>query len=504
LAGPLIVSGDRVLGPEQLRENALRAANGFKNLGMGSEESIAVLLRNDFAFFELMEAARLSGSCFVPVNWHFTAHEIGYIIRDANVRVLVVHADMLAQAKEAAGPATTILVVPVPPEMALSYGIAPQQCAVCEPSTDWNPWMQSFAPLDESLAENGTLMLYTSGTTGNPKGVRRDRQSSDEAAAYLDSIIEAFALRSGARTVTTGPLYHAGPLGYARASLKVDAYIRLMPRFDAQALLEIIGEERITHSHLVPIMFIRLLRLDAQVRAGYDTSTLECIIHGAAPCPDEIKRRMIDWLGPVIREYYGSTEASIGCIVDSEDWLLHPGTVGKPLPGVELKVYDEDGHALGANEVGEIHYRQKLAPDFDYYHRSAERASIERDRLLSNGDLGYIDDDGFVYLRDRKRDMIISGGVNIYPAEIEAAILSHTDVDDCAVFGIPDDEFGEAVLAAVQRRAGSGLTQDALIKHIEPRLARFKLPRNIEFHNALPRFDNGKVYKQKLKDLRQQ
>ena len=300
----------------------------------------------------------------------------------------------------------------------------------------------------------------------------------------------------------TGPLYHAAPLGYARAALRVGAYIRLMPRFDAEALLRLVQAEGITHMHVVPIMFIRLLRLPSAVLKRYAVSTLECVIHGAAPCPESVKRAMIDLWGPVIREYYGSTEASIGCAVDSQDWLAHVGTVGRPLPGVELKIYDDEGDSLGPHEIGEIFYRQTLAPDFDYYHRSEERKAIERDGLLSNGDLGYRDEDGFVYLCDRKRDMIISGGVNIYPAEVEAAIMSHAGVDDCAVYGIPDDEFGETVVAAIQRRADSALTEAQVREHLKDRLARFKMPREIDFHEALPRFDNGKVYKQKLKDGR--
>jgi len=502
MAGAMIVSGDRELHPEQLRDKAHRAASGFRALGINDEESVAVLLRNDFAFFEVMEAARLSDTCFVPVNWHFTAHEIGHIVRDANVRVLVVHADMLAQAQLAAAPNTTILVVPVPPEMAAAYRIPTEQCSAPEESIDWNRWLHGYEPLDEGQTSNGTLMMYTSGTTGNPKGVRRDRQSASEAATYFDSIIEAFGLRPDARTVTTGPLYHAGPLGYARAALRGNAFTRLMPRFDALELLRIVRDDRITHCHLVPIMFVRLLRLDEQRRGEFRTDTLECVIHGAAPCPEEVKRQMIEWWGPVIREYYGSTEASIGCAVDSVEWLAHPGTVGRPLRGVQLKVFGKDGNVARPNEIGEIHYRQKRAPDFDYYHRSDERTAIEHEQLLSSGDLGYVDDDGFVYLCGRKRDMIISGGVNIYPAEIEAAFATHPDVEDCAVFGIPDEEFGEAVLAAVQCRKGASITKALLVKHVESRLARFKIPREIEFHDALPRLDNGKVYKQKLKELR--
>ena len=499
----VITSGERVVTASDWRGVAHRAAAGFLALGLKPAFTVAVMLRNDLAFFEAMEAARVAGACFVPVNWHLTAREVDYILEDAQADVLVIHADLLTGTKVGLKHDPKVLVVPVPDEIRWAYGLDDDQCRIVDTYDEWYGWLSEFEPLAAADHENGSFMLYTSGTTGHPKGVRREAQVAEETAVYLDSIMAAFGLRLQARTVVTGPLYHAGPLGYARAVLRAQGSMLMMPRFDPEQLLQIIEAERITHMHVVPIMFVRLLRLPPAVRNRYDLRSLECVIHGAAACPVDIKRQMIDWWGPVIREYYGSTEASIGCAVGSHDWLSHPGTVGQPLPGIKLAIFDHDGHRLPAGEIGEIHYRQSLAPNFDYHNRSAERVAIEREGLLSNGDLGYQDEEGFVYLCGRSKEMIISGGVNIYPAEIEAALLAHSGVADCAVYGVPDDEFGESVHAAVQPVPGQSLEREELLAHLNGRIAKFKWPRELHFHAALPRADNGKVYKQLLHELAQ-
>jgi long-chain acyl-CoA synthetase len=298
----------------------------------------------------------------------------------------------------------------------------------------------------------------------------------------------------------TGPMYHSAPASYARVVLSVGGDLHLMPRFDAEGLLALIHERRIGHMHVVPTMFHRLLALPEAVKARYDTSSLEFVIHGAAPCPAEAKRRMLDWWGPVIHEYYGSTEAGLVTQAGPEDARAKPGSVGRPLPGREVRILDEAGRPLPPGQEGEIFMSLAGLTDFTYHKHDAARAEIERQGFVSNGDVGYLDADGYLFLCDRKRDMVISGGVNIYPAEIEAVLSAMPGVADCAVFGIPDAQYGEAVAAAVQPAAGASLSEAEVRAFLKPHLAAYKLPRLVTFHDALPREDSGKIFKRKLRE----
>ena len=458
---------------------------------------MALLLRNDLAFFEATEACRLSGAYMVPINWHFTAEEVEYILRDSDACVLVVHADLLAGVASVVPAGTHTLVVPTPPELEAAYRIDGALSA--PPKHCWDDWRDVFEPLEAPAVPPGTNMLYTSGTTGRPKGVRRAPMEPTEADAYYDLVQRSFGIRPGMRSLLTGPLYHAAPFAHAHIGFRDGCDLLLMPRFDAEELLALIESERLTHMHVVPTMFVRLLRLPETTRRRYDVSSLACVVHGAAPCPVEIKRAMIDWWGPVIREYYGSTEASTSHSVSAREWLERPGTVGRAMPGVRVRIQSEDGRGLGPNEEGEIFVRVPGSPQFTYHRRDEERRAIEHDGLLTNGDIGYVDDAGYLFICDRKRDMIISAGVNIYPAEIESALLAHPSVRDCAVFGIPDPEFGERIMAAIEAQPEADLDAAALCSFLEGRLARYKIPSGFEFHEALPRLDNGKIYKQSLR-----
>ena len=484
---------------EALAQRGARAARGLAAIAAAPGGTIALLLRNDLAFFEATAAARLAGSYLVPINWHFTADEVGYILRDSEADALVVHADLLPAVADAIPVGTTVLAVPTPPELASAYRIGPGACEVSSDALDWNRWLESFEPIVNPADPLGTLMLYTSGTTGRPKGVRRAPSPPEQAAAYREVVAGGFGVRAGMKSLITGPLYHSAPFGFANAGVQCGGSIDLMPRFDPERLLALIDTERYTHMHMVPTMFVRLLRLPETVRSRYHLGSLECVVHGAAPCSVEIKRQMIDWWGPVIREYYGSTEASLTHAVDSAEWLERPGTVGRTLPGARAEIRNDDGERLGANQIGEIFVRIRGAPEFTYHRRDEDRRAIERDGLLTNGDIGYVDEDGFLFLCDRKHDMIISGGVNIYPAEIEAILVLHPAVRDCAVFGIPDAEFGEQVAAAVEIDHESAVDADSLRDFLRARIARYKIPARIDFHATLPRLDNGKIYKQSLR-----
>jgi long-chain acyl-CoA synthetase len=422
------------------------------------------------------------------------------MLADCGARVLVVHADLLSKVQDCLPSGIEVLVVETPAEIAAAYRIEAGACEVPHGRTNWEVWRAAQRELERPSDIPGSTMLYTSGTTGHPKGVRRHPLPDSEMATYYQVIGDGFGLEPGARVVMTGPMYHSAPLAHATVSLLYDSDIFLMPRFDAQELLALIERERITHMHVVPTMMVRMMKLPENVRNAYDVSSLRVVMHGAAPCSHEIKRAMIEWWGPVIREYYGSTEASVISVCSSEEFLKRPGTVGRPQANATVVVVDEQGEPVGPGEIGELYARLGGAPDFDYHNRKQERRDIDRDGLLTNGDLGYLDEDGYLFICDRKRDMVISGGVNIYPAEIESVLITHTLVLDCAVFGIPDEDFGESLTAIIEPEPGTTLDASTIETFLRSRLARYKVPRHIEFRADLPRLDNGKIYKRKLRD----
>jgi len=348
-------------------------------------------------------------------------------------------------------------------------------------------------------------MFYTSGTTGLPKGVQRSGNvPPDVAMAAQRRTTVAFGLapvegQAPPRAVMTGPLYHSAPNAYGMNVVRSGGLLVLQPKFDAAELLALIETHRITHLHMVPTMFVRLLALPAEVRSRHDLSSLRSVVHGAAPCPPEVKRQMIEWWGPVIGEYYAMTETGIITVSDSPQWLAHPGTVGRPALGVQIRIDDDNGRPLPAGQAGEICIRSETT-DYVSYHRSeAKTATLRREGYLCTGDVGYLTDDGFLFISDRKSDMVISGGVNIYPAEIEAVLLNLPGVKDAAVFGLPDAEMGERVVAVVER-SDAALTQADLIAALRAKLASYKLPREVRFDMVLPREDSGKVKKRLLRD----
>jgi long-chain acyl-CoA synthetase len=311
---------------------------------------------------------------------------------------------------------------------------------------------------------------------------------------------DVFGILPGIRSVVPGPLYHAAPNAFAMGAGRVGELVVLMPRFDPVGLLELIEHQRHDTMFMVPTMFIRLLKLPEEVRARFDVSSLRFVIHAAAPCPRDVKRAMIDWWGPVINEFYGSTESGAVTLATSSDTLARPGTVGRAVEGAEVRILDDVGRSVRAREVGEIFTRFAELPDFTYHNRPDERAKVDRGGFITSGDVGYLDEDGYLFLCDRKRDMVISGGVNIYPAEIEAVLHGAPGVRDCAVFGIPDGEFGEKLMAVVEPLEGSALSTQDLRAYLRRHLADYKVPRSIEIGRDLPREDSGKIFKRKLRD----
>ena len=343
-------------------------------------------------------------------------------------------------------------------------------------------------------------MLYTSGTTGRPKGVHRSPGAPSSIAGIN---LGGYNEDGGDVHLCTGPLYHAAPLAFSFAMpLSWGATVVLMARWDAEEALRLVDECDVTHTHMVPTMFQRLLSLPPDTRERFDISSIRHVIHGAAPCPVAVKHRMIEWFGPIIWEYYAATEG-VGSLVDSATWLAHPGTVGRPLTREQVLIGDEHGTPLPPRDVGLVYLKAPRAGRFHYFHDEEKTRSTFRGDYFTLGDVGYLDEEGYLYLTDRSADLIVSGGVNIYPAEVDAVLLDHPSVADAATIGVPDEEWGESVVSVVELqegRAPSGALASELIEFCRTRIAHYKCPRAVEFVDTLPRQDNGKLYKRVLRE----
>jgi long-chain acyl-CoA synthetase len=454
---------------------ARRAAGGFERLGVGEGDVVCLLLYNQPAFLEAAFGARLLGAYSCPINWHYRADEAGWILSDSGAKVLVT-SPQLRQQIESPSVATV---------------------------DDWEAWMKDQKPWPGEPRKPRMAMPYTSGTTGRAKGVRRIPPPPAEAAAmdalYRDGFKHVHGIEPGMRALLSAPLYHSAPTGYAvQAMLNADLFV-LEEKFDAERTLALIDELKLTHAYLVPTMFVRLLRLDDRVKKRYDLSSMRFVSSTGSPCPAEVKRAMIEWWGPVINESYAASELGYVTAITSAEALRKPGSAGRPLGQARVAIRDADGRELPQGEVGLIYARQPAFPDFAYNNNPEARRKIEIDGLWSMGDMGYLDAEGYLYVCDRASDMVISGGVNIYPAEIEAVLITMPGVRDCAVFGIPDEEFGEALCAAVQPDSGARLTAEDVQAFLKDRISGYKVPRRVDFHAELPREESGKIFKRRLR-----
>jgi long-chain acyl-CoA synthetase len=521
-------------GSRSLKEVHRRAAciaQGLASFGVGEDDTVALLMRNAIEVFEVNFAAAQLGAYAVPINWHFTAEEVAYILGDCGTQVLIGHTDLLHPLRSEllrSFAALRVIAVITPPDVARAYGVAQANCAVPAGFEDFELWQLRFSERLDPAPANRASMIYTSGTTGKPKGVRRVPMSPSQQTLSAQWMAQYWgfntrdarrggrhpdATQSGAmhpgppspgdypaKVLINGPMYHSAPAAYGMGAARAGMRIHLQPRFDALELLQWIEGERITHLHMVPTMFVRLLRLPHAERSRYDLSSLRFVAHGAAPCPAHLKEAMLAWWGPVIHEYYGATETGVVSWIRPEEVARKRGSVGRALPGAVIRIVDPMGRALGPGETGEVFVRSPTVSDFTYQNAPEQRESAGLDGLVSVGDLGWLDDEGYLFLCDRKRDMIISGGVNIYPAEIEAILLQMTGVRDAAVFGIPDEEFGESVCAWIEPEMVGAVSRQAVRGFLEGRIARFKIPKVIEFAANLPREDSGKIFKRKLRE----
>jgi long-chain acyl-CoA synthetase len=481
--------GERFVTYPELFAAALRASRGLSELGVGAGDRVALLLRNSLEFLEASIATVPLGANAVPINWHWRGEEIAHVLSDSDAKALVVHADLWPAIEGGVPDGVELIAVGADPGGALPGG-----------AHSWEAWMIELEPWQETPEAAPVSIIYTSGTTGKPKGVVRAPSSEEKREETRAMLAQIFQLGEGERTVIPAPLYHTAPNVYALTSALLGMDMTIMERFDPEEFLRTVQERRVTVVQMVPTMFVRLLALGEEVRAAYDISSLRWVVHAAAPCPPEVKREMIEWLGPVVAEYYGGTETGPVTYCTSEEWLAHPGTVGRPLENARIEIVGEDGEKLSAGESGEVYMWLDVWPDFTYANDEEKRRSVGRDGLVSCGDIGFLDEQGFLYLNDRRSDMVISGGVNIYPAEIEACLLALDGVRDCAVFGIPDEEFGEALAAHVELEAGASLSEDDVREHVRTNLAGYKTPRLVRFDDALPREDSGKIFKRRLRE----
>lgn len=498
LAGGL-VAGNRFLSHDQLATRGRQVASGLHDLGVWQGDQVALLLRNGLTLFEATAGSTLLGASPVPLNWHLSAEEIAYILDDCGAKVLIAHADLLTESVLAVCGNVEVIAVQTPEEVVRTYGLKPELAQVPAGLPEWAMWRDTYPEWQESPRIVSGPMFYTSGTTGRPKGVKRKSAPPEVIAAIGERTNLAWGFGDGPiRSVMTGPMYHSAPNAYGLQVMRSGGLLVLQPRFEAEELLSLIESYAITHLHMVPTMFVRMLGLDEATRSRYDTSSLRHVSHGSAPCPEDVKRQMIDWWGPVINEYYAMTEIGIATCSSSDEWLANPGTVGRAALGVELRIVDEQGKTCAPGQAGEILVRSETTTRFSYHRAEEKTQAVRQGDFVATGDVGYLNEDGFLYISDRITDMVISGGVNIYPAEIEKVLVMLPGVKDCAVFGIPDKEFGERLVAFVE--TPEPMKSEDVIRQLRAQLAGYKVPREIVFTRSLPREDSGKIRKRLIRD----
>ena len=487
------VTGETVTYGE-LNERSNRLAQLLGARGLRRGDHIAVFMENNLRFFEVVWAAFRSGLYLTTVNRYLTAEEAGYIVDNCEAQALITSHHLAGVAAEV-------------PRYAPRCHSWLMTDGVVEGYENYEAEIAQFPATNLADEPAGTFMLYSSGTTGRPKGIVRplsDHKIHEDSGALVTVQKALWGFDEATVYLSPAPLYHSAPISFCTAVQTLGGTVVVMPRFDAVGALKAIEEHRATHSQWVPTMFSRMLKLPAEDRLGFDLSSHQVAIHAAAPCPEAVKRQMLDWWGPILYEYYAGTEFNGITHATPEDWLAHPGTVGKPLVGI-IHICDEAGTELPVGEAGLVYFEMPQTP-FEYYKDSAQTRSAqhpEHPNWTALGDVGYVDEDGFLYLTDRATFMIISGGVNIYPQEIEDAMIMHDKVLDVAVIGVPDQEMGEAVKAVVQLADGvpaNDAVSAELIAYTREHIAHYKCPKSIDFIDELPRLPTGKLYKRLIKD----
>ena len=472
----------------ELYRRSQRVAALLHEAGLRRGDGVALVLPNCREFLEITWGCQLSGLYYSAVNTHFTPDEVLYVIADSESRAVFVDSTMTTLADAVVGaPGVDVRIV------------------VGDALPGWRSYEDAVLAVGEAPPQSdGSEMLYSSGTTGRPKAVRRplpvDGMGSWAQKVLEQSLVTRYDMTPSSVYLSPAPLYHAAGVNYTMAVQRAGAATVLVRKFDAEAVLALISEHRVTHAQFVPTMFVRMLKLPERIRNSYDVSSLRCVLHAAAPCPVNVKHQMMSWFGPIIHEYYGGTEGFAGTTIGPQEWLAHPGSVGKPFSPVH--VVSEDGVELEVGETGELFFEG--GPRFEYFKDPVKTRSVSNERgWRSLGDMGYVDGDGYLYLTDRSTFTIVSGGVNIYPQEAENVLVMHPSLVDAAVFGVPNDEYGEEVKAVgqpVEGIVGGPELEAELLEYCRSHLAGYKCPRTIEFDPDLPRDPNGKLYKRRIRD----
>jgi long-chain acyl-CoA synthetase len=490
----------QTIGPQLFEDGVLRSITALQARGVGTGAGacgvVALMLTNSPQYLELNLAVRHLGAQWCPVNWHFKAEEVAYILRNSGAGLWIVKRELLD--------ALQLDPAALPPGL---------QVVTDE---EWARERTAAAPSTLPAQAPRGAMFYTSGTTGLPKGIQRAAATPEQAtqSRIVARTCMGFDLVERGtvpqiRALVNAPMYHSAPNGYSLMAALEGAEIWIEERFDAERTLQLIHEHRLTHAYLVPTMYVRMLRLPEETKRQYDVRSMRFVSSTGSPCPPAVKKAMIDWWGPCIHESYGASELGYMTLLTPADAIAKPGSAGRPLTGCRIEIRDDTGALLPVGQAGAIYAHHPAYSDFTYVGNDAARRKMDIGGVKTLGDVGYLDEDGFLFIVDRKADMVISGGVNIYPAEIEAALQLMPGVVDCAVFGIPDEEFGEALACAVQTSpnavaAGAGsaaaLTAESVQHYLRGKLASYKVPRTITFHDALPREDTGKIFKRKLRE----
>jgi long-chain acyl-CoA synthetase len=488
-AEPSIRCGGTERTYPEVHERASLIAGGLAALGIGDGDNVALVLHNSVEFMELTIGIGRAAASPVPVNWHWRGDELGYLLADSGSKAVFAHSQFVPVVAAAAPAGVTVIEVTQAGHS--ETGTAP---------LEFEHWLAAQQPATAPGGLPRPGVIYTSGTTGRPKGVVRDRVNLSQTMNMAAALMDRFGLGPGISTLIPAPMYHTAPNVLASVAAALGMDITIMPSFDAEQLLALTERHRVQQIQMVPTMFSRLLRLPEEIRAKYDLSSLVKIVHSAAPCPPGLKRLMIDWLGPIVVEYYGGTETGPVVWCDSTQWLAHQGTVGAPADDAQIRIVGADGAERPSGEVGIVYVKPpSWWPEFSYLGDEAKRRAMELDGFVTVGDVGWVDADGYLYLTDRASDMVISGGVNIYPAEIEAALSELPGVRDSAVFGIPDEEFGESLAAHIELDPGAALTEDEVRGYLHTALAGYKVPKVVVFTAELPREETGKLFKRKLR-----
>lgn len=473
----------------ELEAAANQGAHLFAEMGLVAGDHIAILLENHPRFFQICWAAQRAGLYYTAISYRLQSEEVAYIVQNCEAKVFIT-------SNNRAAVATPLLK---------EANVVEHWYMLDGESAGFQSWEEALAKQPTTMIDSpreGVPMLYSSGTTGYPKGIKRALPQGtygEEGVPNIAALLYGMTVDS--IYLSPAPLYHAAPLAFCMGAIRYGTTVVVMEQFDAQLALQYIQDYEVTHSQWVPTMFVRMLKLPDDVRLSYNVSSLQVAIHAAAPCPVPVKEQMIDWWGPIIYEYYAGTEGNGFVQLNSEQWLTHKGSVGQPL-NCEIHICNDDGEELPTGESGTVYFGG--GGEFEYHNDSAKtQDSRHAQGWTTLGDVGYLDKDGFLYLTDRKNFMIISGGVNIYPQEAENVLITHYAVIDVAVFGIPNEEFGEEVKAVVQPRDMAEVTPALaveLMDYCREHLSHVKCPRSVDFRPELPRHPTGKLYKRLLRD----